>query len=267
MDLNVKLLGLVAAVALLIGGVYWMSSQTAAQGELVPQPAEASNPGHSNPDQDSMAMGGMGSDGMGMMGSQMGQMGQMDMAAMMEMMQQMQAQMAQMMEACQQMMANMGMNMEGMGSMSGMDSMAMPEGTMGSAELSEEALTRTSMEAGIAVDVTFLNPLLPPEETEGKLVFRVALNTHSGDLLQYDLTKLAVLRTGEGLTVEGGFVWEPESESGHHRMGLLTVSATVDGQPLITEGTEFLELELKDIGVPSRVFRWEGSLLVPSKAE
>jgi len=263
MDLNVKLLGLVAAVALLLGGVYWLNSQTAAPGEPVPQPAETSNPGHSNPDPDAGAIGGMGSDGMGMMG---GSMGPMDMAAMMERMQQMQAQMAQMMEACQRMMANMGMN--GMGSMS-MD-MAESGGAMGpfpsptvSGELTEEALTRTSREAGIAVDVTFLNPLLPPEEAEGKLVFRVALNTHSGDLLQYDLTQLAVLRTSEGLVVEEGFAWEPESESGHHRMGLLSVGATVDGQPLLTEETQYIELELKGIGVPSRVFRWEGDFLRP----
>lgn len=163
MDLNVKLLGLVAAVALLVGGVYWLNSQTAAQGELAPQPAEASNPGHSNPGQGPMARGGMG----GSMG-QMGQMSQMDMAAMMERMQQMHAPMAQMLEACRQMMANMGMGMD----MSEMGSMTMPGGAMSS------------------------SPTAP--------------GPASGAL---------------------------------------------------TEGTTFLELELQGIGVPSRVFRWEGDLL------
>lgn len=263
MDLSVKLLGLVAAVALLLGGIYGMNSQTAAQGELVPRPAEASNPGHSNPGRDSRAMGSPR--------DPLDRVARMDP---MEQMQQMQAPMAQMREACQQMMADMG---RGMGmDMSAMGSRPMPGGAMSSSPtvpgpafgaLTEEALTRTSGEAGIVVDVTFLNPLLSPEETEGRLVFQVALNTHSGDLLQYDLTRLVVVRTSEGLVVEEGFAWEPESESSHHRMGLLTVSATRSGRPLITEGTEFLELELRGIGVPSRVFRWEGGLLGSIKAE
>jgi hypothetical protein len=183
-------------------------------------------------------MGMMGS--MGMMGRHMQMMQQMQ-----QMMGQMQAQMAQMMQVCQQMMSSMGTGMMGQAAQAA------------AGPLAEAELTRTSSEAGITVAVTFLNPLLPPEETEGKLIFKVALDTHTGDLLQYDLTKLVVLRTGEGLIVEEGFVWEPESESSHHRRGRLIVPATVDGQPLITPETSFLELELREIGVPKRLFRWE----------
>lgn len=123
--------------------------------------------------------------------------------------------------------------------------------------ISEAELERTSSGAGIEVTVTFLNPLLPPEEAEGMLVFRVALDTHFGDLMGHDLTKLAELRTSDGVIVTEGFIWEPESDTSHHRRGLLKLPATRDGVPLIGPQTQFLELELREIGVPSRIFRWE----------
>lgn len=121
--------------------------------------------------------------------------------------------------------------------------------------LTEAELTRTSKEAGIDVSVVFLNPLMEPEESEDQLHFRITLDTHAGDLMQYDLTKLAVLRTSAGVSVQSGFVWEPSSESSHHRTGILKIPATHDRVSLLT--AQSLELELKDIGVPSRVFRWE----------
>jgi hypothetical protein len=184
-----------------------------------------------------------GMPGMGMMGgTPMG--GMMNMANMM----------GPMMQACQQMMGRMA---------SGMGPGAMGPGMMGQApvELSEASLTRTSREAGIEVSATYMNLLMAPEETGGRLIFKLALNTHSGNLLQFDLTKLAVLHTSEGISVDKGFIWEPLSESGHHRLGYLEVGATLNGRPLIGLNTQYIELELKGIGTPSRVFKWE---LAPS---
>ena len=129
-----------------------------------------------------------------------------------------------------------------------------PKGTI---PVSEAELERTSSGAGIEVTVTFLNPLLKPEEAKGMLVFRVALDTHFGDLMGHDLTKLATLRTSDGVIVTEGFIWEPESDTSHHRRGLLKLPATLEGAPLIGPETEFIELELREIGVPSRTFRWE----------
>jgi len=100
--------------------------------------------------------------------------------------------------------------------------------------------------AGIEVSATYMNPLMEPEETGGRLIFKLALNTHAGDLQQFDLTKLAVLRTNEGLSVDKGFTWEPLSESGHHRLGYLAIEATLNGQPLIGPNTQYIELDLKD---------------------
>nr|BAL59422.1 hypothetical conserved protein [Candidatus Acetothermum autotrophicum] len=186
----------------------------------------------------------------GMMGGMMQGMGQM---GMMGDMSQMMAQMQERMKQCQAM----------MGQMQGMMSspVTQPAPSAPTQALTEADLTRTSQAEGITVAVTFMNPLLKPEEVNGKLVFKVALDTHTVDLSQFDLTKLAVLRTSEGVTVSEGFSWEPESESGHHRKGVLKVADTLNGAPLITRETKWLELELKEIGMPSRVFRWEGQVL------
>jgi len=198
-------------------------------------------------------MGGMGMMGQGMMNPQMAhQMGDMMsmMGHMMGMMGNMMAgpgmmgqDMSSMMQACQQMMG------------------AVPPTQAPAGQLTEADLTRTTSGAGITVAATFMNPLMKPEETAGKLVFKIALDTHAGDLMQYDLTKLAVLRTSKGAVVDKGFIWEPQSESSHHRLGLLKVDATVEGKPLITKDTKYIELELKEIGVPSRLFKWEGEYL------
>jgi YVTN family beta-propeller protein len=129
--------------------------------------------------------------------------------------------------------------------------------------LTEADLTRTSKGAGIEVSVVLLNPLMPSEESQGLLRFKITLDTHTIDLSQFDLTKLAVLRTSEGVTVSEGFLWEPESESGHHRKGVLKVAEMGGGAPIITKETQRLELKLKGIGTLSRVFRWEGDMVRP----
>jgi hypothetical protein len=180
-------------------------------------------------------LGGMGPMGSGMMGQMQGQMQQ-----------------------CHAMMEQMHKMMQGMQGGSPEQAPTAPVQAPTEAEL-----TRTSQAEGITVAVTFMNPLLKPEESAGQLVFKIALETHTIDLSQFDLTKLAVLRTSEGVTVSEGFLWEPESESGHHRKGVLKVAEMGGGAPIITKETQWLELELKGIGMLSRVFRWEGDMVRP----
>jgi YVTN family beta-propeller protein len=120
----------------------------------------------------------------------------------------------------------------------------------------EADLTRTSKAASIEVNVVFMNPLLKSDANKDQLTFKIALDTHAGDLMQYDLTQLAVLRTSTGVNVDSGFIWEPGSESSHHRSGVLKLTGDVTGKILLAESTEYLELELKGIGVPSRTFKW-----------
>ncbi len=247
---NVKLwLASVAVAALLVGGAYW-TGVSVARGQMMgwQAPTVQTDPMvriAAALERMAAAMeksvGGPGVMGQGMMG-QMG-------PGMMDNMSKMMAQMQERMQQCQAMMSQMA-------------------GRAPSAQTtapSEADLTRTSQGAGITVAVTFMNPLLKPEEAQGRLVFKVALDTHTGDLSQFDLTKLAVLRTSEGAVVDTGFTWEPESESSHHRMGLLKLDGTVEGKPLITHNTEYIELELKEIGIPSRLFKWEGASLQPNR--
>lgn len=261
---NVKLwLASIAVAVLLVGGAYLVGSSaaraqmggmqpTTAQTDPMERIAEALERIAAALEKSaSSSMAGMGQ--MDMMG---------DMAKMM-------AQMQQRMQQCQEMMGQMREMMQGMmgNPMAGRAPSAQPTPTAPAQTTAptEADLTRTSQGAGITVTVTFMNPLLKPEEVNGKLVFKVALDTHTVDLSQFDLTKLAVLHTSEGTVVNTGFVWEPESESSHHRMGLLKLEATSEGKSLISKETQYIELELKDIGVPSRLFKWEGEYLTSSK--
>ena len=206
-------------------------------------------------------MGGMMNPGMmgqmnpGMMGGQnmMGPMQQMqgmmqNCHSMMQMMQEMQQMMKQMEEHMGQMMpGRMGQNMANM-----------PQAPSPQAASGEASWTRASNEGSVDVKVTYMNPLLTPEETSGKLVFKVALDTHTVDLSKLDLTKLATLRTNAGLAITEGFTWEAIGQaSSHHRTGLLKIADTMDGKAIVTSETQSLELELKEIAVPSRIFTWQ----------
>ncbi len=272
---NVKLwLAGVAVAALLVSGAYFVGS-SAARAQMGLQPTTV----QTDPmvriavalERIAAAMeksvGGPSVMGQGMMG-QMG-------PGMMDNMSKMMAQMQERMQQCQTMMSQMREMMQGMPEMMGSPMTgrspaaqpppAQPTVPAQTPALTEADLTRTSQAAGITVTVTFVNPLLKPEEVNGRLVFKVALDTHTVDLLQFDLTKLAVLRTSDGTVVNTGFTWEPESESSHHRSGLLKLEATTEGKPLISKETKYIELELKDIGVSSRLFQWEGEYLTSLK--
>lgn len=64
--------------------------------------------------------------------------------------------------------------------------------------------------------------------------------------------------------MESGFVWEPESESSHHRSGVLWLSGRLDGEPLplIDGPSDSIELELKGLAAASRTFSWTPEELV-----
>jgi hypothetical protein len=252
MNRNRKFL-VVALAALLLAGAYGLGSYiTTAQMGMPSQSQTADPMARMATALERMGvamerMGGMNSGGMGMMG-QMGQMGSM-MQEMQSMMEQMQSHMGQMMQSCQPMMGMAG-------------PMAPAQQTAPATQLTTEAaLTRTTTGAAVMVAAAFVNPLLKSEEVAGQLVFKIVLDTHSVDLMQYDLTKLAVLRNSEGLIVDAGFLWEPEEESSHHRTGLLKIHATIAGKPVITQDTAYIELELVDVGIPSRLYKWEGAVL------
>lgn len=81
---------------------------------------------------------------------------------------------------------------------------------------------------------------------------RVTLDTHSVDLDGFDLKTLARVR------LDGG-AWAAPTDwdapkGGHHREGTLAF-ATVDRASL--DSASIVELEIRDVAVPSRILRWE----------
>jgi hypothetical protein len=86
-------------------------------------------------------------------------------------------------------------------------------------------------------------------------VFSMAMDTHSVDLDDIDLSVLAVLRV-DGVEVMA-ISWDAP-KGGHHREGVLAFPDTLaDGTPLIGSGTSAIELVVRDVaGVPERVFQW-----------
>lgn len=81
---------------------------------------------------------------------------------------------------------------------------------------------------------------------------RVTMDTHSVDLDAFDLASLSRLRLDQGPWVAAGS-WDAP-KGGHHRDGTL-VFASVEGAAV--ERAKVIELEIRDVGVPSRTLRWE----------
>jgi len=234
---NVKVTIAVLAV-LLLGGAYLIGSYVATA-QMGNQPAQGSSVSDSVAERIAQALEQM-SQTMNQMTGHMA----MDHSTMMGMMNSMEAMHGQMQHA-------MPAEQQGMAPM-GQQNAPAPAG-----QLSESDLVRASDEADITIEATWMNPLLEPENA---LVFRVSMDTHSEDLLQFDLPALAVLRDGKDQALAATFAWEPESESNHHRSGILRAQAVDEGQSLLAAVAEGVVLELKDVGTPLRRFEWQVKL-------
>jgi hypothetical protein len=119
----------------------------------------------------------------------------------------------------------------------------------------------------VGVEITYV----PPEKLEAAgvpnnskypadkyMTFIVAVNTHSGDLFQYKIEKLAFLRTASGKTLPAVPEWQPLSESSHHRLGVIRFpKQTKDGKPTVKDNDKSFEIVIKNIaGVNERIFKW-----------
>lgn len=112
-----------------------------------------------------------------------------------------------------------------------------------------DARTQMSDGGGVQVQVTFD----PKQAAGGAVVFQVSMNTHSVELSQFDLGKLAELTLDPG-GVLAGATWQPEGNGGgHHVSGYLTVK---DPQGLLARA-KTVRLQLRDVaGEASRQFQW-----------
>ncbi len=121
-----------------------------------------------------------------------------------------------------------------------------PDVTASSSHLPTQTFPARISDAGqVVVEITPLN-LSQPEEA---ISFEVAMNTHSV-ALDYDLARLAILRTSRGDEV-APLRWDGSS-GGHHVSGILYFPA------VNLEGAQWVEVVIRDVaGVPERIFRWE----------
>ena len=81
---------------------------------------------------------------------------------------------------------------------------------------------------------------------------RVTMDTHSVGLDGFDLKDLARLRLDGGDWVSAT-LWDAP-KGGHHRSGTLTFGSI---EPEVLDGARVIELEVRDVGVPSHLLRWE----------
>lgn len=114
---------------------------------------------------------------------------------------------------------------------------------------SADALTRTSNERGVKVEVTPLN--LSPAGAD-TLEFRVIMDSHTVDL-RYDLSKIALLRDDRGNTYRPSS-WQGPA-GGHHVAGALRFAQR---REIMKLRPAHLELQIDGVaGVPRRSFRWD----------
>lgn len=83
----------------------------------------------------------------------------------------------------------------------------------------------------------------------------VALNTHSVDLDGFDLARLGQVRLDGGAWV-APTAWDAP-KGGHHRSGTL-VFGSLDAAAIAR--ARVIELEIRDVGVPSHLLRWVRTL-------
>ena len=88
----------------------------------------------------------------------------------------------------------------------------------------------------------------------GTPAVRVVMDTHSVDLDGFDLATLARVRIDGGPWIAPS-AWDAP-KGGHHREGTLAFAA-MDRASLDT--AKLVELEMRDVAVPSRILRWARS--------
>lgn len=114
----------------------------------------------------------------------------------------------------------------------------------------ENALTKENSEGTVEIKTT----LLTENSNNNQLVFEVVMNTHSGDLLQYDFVELANIGFSKETISFGKFEWQPSNQDSHHLKGNLIWKGQID------KNYSFIDLNLKNIDqIPYRKFHWEKS--------
>lgn len=110
----------------------------------------------------------------------------------------------------------------------------------------DDSLSKIDSQGAVSIKVT---PLLY-QQTSEELIFEITMNTHSVDLLQYQLDELVQLSFGTTVVTNGEFEWELTSEDSHHLAGILKWKG-----PVLDED---ITLVIKDFdSIPTRKFQWK----------
>lgn len=109
-------------------------------------------------------------------------------------------------------------------------------------------------QGGITMKATWVvtgSPEASSIKLDRELGFVVAMDTHSGDLGQYDLAKGSVLRDDKGKELQP-LAWQSTSNDSHHRAGILTFQRGLE------QGSKYLELIVSNVGgAKERVLKWD----------
>lgn len=123
----------------------------------------------------------------------------------------------------------------------------------------EEDMMRIDRQGGIDVGMIFNNFF---EEDKDYLVFEVMVNNHSIDLQDIKYADLSSLTTSEGVRIDEGFQWELAGGSSHHISGYLKVPKAYNGEDIINEKVEYIQIEIEGLGGPEKMtFQWDQEVL------
>lgn len=111
------------------------------------------------------------------------------------------------------------------------------------ATVGDEGRTVESRAAGITITADLLS-VETSETGRTALSFRVALDTHAGDLMDVDFHRQVSVEV-DGREVSADVAWIGESESVHHRKGILRVAVEAATMRTVT-------LVFRDVGVETR---------------
>ncbi len=116
--------------------------------------------------------------------------------------------------------------------------------------------TGTTEPGNVEVQALFLNLIMDTDDEN--LVFQLAFNTHSVNLADYDIAEEVYLENSKGMQIKKDFTWNvTQKDSAHHIMGFLTVPDRSNGEPFLSDDTEWIKLVLKRIPtIEKREFQW-----------
>lgn len=123
----------------------------------------------------------------------------------------------------------------------------------------EESLMRFDSQNGIDIAVVFNNLL---EDDNEYIIFKVMINNHRIDLEDIEYADLSKLKLSDGTEINEGFQWELEGGGGHHISGYLKLPRTYNGDNVINDKVDNIQLEIEGVGNTGKLtFEWDKEVI------